>query len=493
MSGKDEWSHVESAYQLGTHSLKIPMSLHALNRQKIVDRMKDKAPTGSIIVLEGGKTISRYDSDGEHLFRQESHFHYLFGVKEADFYGAINITSGESILFIPRLPESYGVWMGEILPPSYFKKLYSVSNVYYVDQMVEIFNGSDVSLIYTLYGKNLDSGMFTKDATFPGIENFKVNKSDLHYELCECRLIKTTMEQEVMRYISKVSSDAHVYVMKRVRPEMHEFQMESLFRHYIHYYGGCRNCAYTCICASGPNGAILHYGHAGSPNDRKIGDGEMLMFDMGGEYHCYCSDISRSYPSNGKYTPQQAELYGAVLLAQETVIKTIKPGVSWKEMHRLAERVILEKLVEYNFLIGSIEELVENYIGSLFMPHGLGHLLGLDTHDVGGYEFGMSRVQEPGLKSLRLGRLLEEGMILTVEPGLYFNSAIWNKEFNNPKITKYLNQDKIRQHFDFGGIRIEDVVIITKDGCEVISTAPKQIKEIEDIMAQGRNQNDSSV
>jgi Xaa-Pro dipeptidase len=448
--------------------------------------LKDKSPQNSIVLLEGGVSQTRHDTDHELLFRQESHFHYLFGCKEPDFYGAINLTTEESFLFIPRLPSSYAIWMGEIMPPSYFKKLYSVNNVYFVDEIEHVLMESQVSIIYTLKGKNLDSGSYTKEATFPGIEKFNVNATDLHYELCECRLIKTPGELEILRYVCKISSDAHAHVMKNVRPGMYEYQLESLFKYYVYCKGGCRNCSYTCICASGTNGAILHYGHSGAPNSRQIQNGDMLMFDMGGEYYCYGSDISRSFPSSGKFTKEQAEIYETVLAAQEEVIKNIKPGVSWKSMHRLAERVICKRLIELNFIIGDVDELMDNYIPNLFMPHGLGHLLGIDTHDVGGYELGMSRVQEPGLKSLRLGRVLEEGMFLTVEPGIYFNPATLKDELDNPKKMKFLNKEKIISYFGFGGIRIEDDVLVTKDGCEIFSTTPKTVKEIEELMEKGR-------
>jgi len=469
-------------YQYGDHTLKVPRSMHAEHRQKIIQRMKSKSPQNSLILLQGGTDINHYDTDTQYLFRQESFFHYLFGAKEPDFYGAINITTEESFLFVPRLPQSYSVWMGEILQPSYFKKLYEVTHVYYTDEIEKILTDLEISVIYTLKGKNLDSGLITKDATFTGIEKFNVNTTDLHYELCECRLIKSQHEQNVMRYVSRISSEAHTEVMKAIRPGLAEYQMESVFKHYICYYGGCRNCAYTCICASGLNGAVLHYGHAGNPNARTIQDGEMVMFDMGGEYYCYCSDLSRSFPVNGKFTKEQREIYETVLLAQETVLKLLKPGVNWKEMHRLAERVICQRLIEFGFLVGDVDEMIQAFLPNLFMPHGLGHLLGLDTHDVGGYVLGTFRVQEPGLRSLRLGRTLEEGMVLTVEPGIYFNKSIFENEFDNPKYSKFFNKDKIRSFFHFGGVRIEDVVIITHDGCEVITTAPKTVEDIEEVM-----------
>jgi len=211
------------------------------------------------------------------------------------------------------------------------------------------------------------------------------------------------------------------------------------------------------------------------------------MFDMGAEYACYGADISRSFPVNGRFTQSQREVYSTVLAAQNAVLKSMKPGVSWPEMHRLAERVICEKLREFGFLKGDVEAMMKVFVGNLFMPHGLGHLLGIDTHDVGGYPHGMKRSSEPGLKSLRCGRLLEEGMIITVEPGCYFIRHVLERALNDPKHSPFLVHDNIEKLLDFGGVRIEDDVLITKDGIEnLTASAPREIAEIEALMSESR-------
>jgi len=162
----------------------------------------------------------------------------------------------------------------------------------------------------------------------------------------------------------------------------------------------------------------------------------------------------------------------------------MKPGVSWPEMHRLADRTICTHLTQHGFLHGDIEEMMQNFIGSLFMPHGLGHLLGLDTHDVGGYKEGEERSTEPGLKKLRFGGKLEEGMIITVEPGVYFIKALLDEAFVNPKQSKFLNIEKLTRFLTFGGIRIEDDVLVLADGIENLSAAvPRSIEEIEALLA----------
>jgi len=210
----------------------------------------------------------------------------------------------------------------------------------------------------------------------------------------------------------------------------------------------------------------------------------MVMFDMGGEYHCYGADISRSWPVSGKFNERQREIYTAVFEAQNAVFRAAKPGVSWPAMHRLSEEVLITHLKNYGYLQGEVSEMMEAFIGNLFMPHGLGHLLGIDTHDVGGYPDGLKRSEEPGLRSLRLGTNLAAGMIVTVEPGCYFVPYVLETAFKNPDQVKFLNVDKIRSMYDFGGVRIEDDVLIWADGIENLSSgAPRTIEEIESWLA----------
>ncbi|KAL6043532.1 Peptidase D [Balamuthia mandrillaris] len=485
-TGKQE----EAYYSQGLDTWAVPMSMHKENRERLRQRFLDSeegVPARSFVLLEGGKQTTRHDTDHEDLFRQESFFQYLFGCSESELYGAIDLTTGHSYLFMPRLPEEYAVWMGKIHPPEYLKQKYGVDDVFYVEDLEAKFTEWKASVLYVLNGLNTDSGNYAKPATFPGIEKFRVDNGRLHPELVECRVFKTAKEVELLRYVCKASSEAHITVMKAVKPGMTEYQLESLFLHEIYSRFGCRHVSYSCICGSGPNGAILHYGTARCPNDKLIRDGDMLLMDMGGEYHCYGSDITCSYPANGKFTDKQRFVYETVLAAVQAVEKAMKPGVSYPDMHRLAERVILTELTKYGLLRGSVDDMMKHYIANLFMPHGLGHFLGLDTHDVGGYPRGAKRSSEPGLRSLRCGRVLAEGMVLTVEPGLYFIDAVLSKALNNPEQAQFLVAEKIKEFMDFGGVRLEDDVLVTADGIEVLSQVPRAVEEIEAIMATGAN------
>ncbi|EDO29537.1 predicted protein [Nematostella vectensis] len=211
------------------------------------------------------------------------------------------------------------------------------------------------------------------------------------------------------------------------------------------------------------------------------------MFDMGAEYYCYGSDVTCSYPANGKFTDKQKLIYNIVFKSSRAVMAHVKPGVTWTDMHCLAMRVIVEELKAVGFLQGDIEELISHGVGYLFMPHGVGHCLGVDVHDVGGFPEGAVRSSTPGLDKLRCVRVLEENMVLTIEPGIYFNGSILEPALKNPEISRFLNRAMIEDFLDFGGLRFADDIVVTSDGMELMSGVPRTVEEIEALMAKGRS------
>jgi Xaa-Pro dipeptidase len=231
----------------------------------------------------------------------------------------------------------------------------------------------------------------------------------------------------------------------------------------------------------------LHYGHAARPNERILEDGDTCVLDMGAEFAGYATDITRSYPVNGVFTPDQKIVHNAVYEAQQAVLKAMKPGVKWADMHKLAERVILTHLRAAGILVAdSVEELERAYIGAVFMPHGLGHMLGLNVHDVNGKLPGDAPLTEPGVNYLRLTRELAEGMFVTVEPGVYFNDPTLDKALRNPSQAKYINVEVLKRFRGTGGCRLEDDVLITKDGAENLTILPTSVEEIEEIIADAK-------
>ncbi|CAG2200027.1 PEPD [Mytilus edulis] len=407
-------SRDQPAFTRGPHTLTVPAELFQENRQRLCEKLKGKVPSGAIVLLQGGDSQTRYCSDHEPLFRQESYFQWAFGVEEPDFYGAIEVDTGNTILFPPKLPEDYAVWMGKLLSCEDFKESYGVNEAHWSSDISSVLKGRNPAVLLTLKGLNTDSGNYSREASFDGISQFKVDNTILHPEIMECRVFKSDKELDAIRYSNKISSDAHKEIMKSIRPGVYEYQMER-----------------------GANGAVLHYGHAGEPNSKLVQDGDMCLFDMG---------------SNGKFTEKQKGIYEAVLKSSRAVMAAVKPGVSWVDMHLLADRTHLEELKILGLVTGDIDEMMKVRLGAVFMSHGLGHFMGLDTHDVGGYPEGTERSKEAGLNSLRTVRILEQRMVLTIEPGIYFIDVLLDAALNNPEQAKFLVREKIDSYRGFGGV-----------------------------------------
>lgn len=223
-------------------------------------------------------------------------------MKESGLFGALSIATGKCTLFIPKLPSEYLVWCGAIHPPSHFQASYAVDEVVYVEDLstwlaanlkAEEPHGPK---IHVMHGENSDSGSFAKPAKFTGSEAFEqhMEKSVLYNLIASSRVLKNAEEIAVMHYASWVASNAHVEVMRSISSSTFEYDLEAKFLYEIYRNGGCRRAAYTGICACGPNSAVLHYGHAGAPNNRELSSSDIALLDMGAEYHGYVSDITCS-------------------------------------------------------------------------------------------------------------------------------------------------------------------------------------------------------
>ncbi|KAJ8719684.1 hypothetical protein PYW08_011859 [Mythimna loreyi] len=472
-----------ATWSMGPGTLEVPLSLFAKNR----DRLADKLKSGQLVVLQGGEDVSHYDTDIEYVFRQATYFTWVCGVREPGCYFALDVSTRKSYLFVRRLPEDYEIWMGKLLSCDDFKNIYAVDEVHYVDELQKVLKSLNPEKLLTLSGPNTDSGLTAKEAVFEGIDEFKVDNETLFPIIAELRVIKTPEEIEVMRYVCKISSDAHKQVMLYAKPGRKEYQCESVFLDHCYRVGGCRHVSYTCICGSGDTGATLHYGHAAAPNTKIINDGDMCLFDMGGNYAGYAADITCSFPANGKFTEDQKLIYEAVLAGRDAVIREAKPGVLWTDMHLAANRAMLDHLKKGGLLVGNVEDMIANGIHGILQPHGLGHLLGLDVHDVGGYLPHCPPRPSGPLARLRTARPLLANMTLTIEPGCYFIPRLLNNAKNNPDQAKFFNWDKVDKFRGFGGVRIEDDVLITDAGVENFTFVPRTVAEIEEHMANGAN------
>ena len=429
---------------------------------------------------------------------QDSWFNYIFGVKETGFYGAITLKTRKTTLFIPRHAPDYEIWCGKIFPPSYFRELYDVDDVFYTDDLDTWLNATleaegEGAKLHLMKGVNSDSGLSAAPATFEGVlalrEAGNVCEDVLFDVVSTARVTKLDSEIVAMWYSSLVASNAHVAVMRSAKAGMVEYELEARFLYEIYANGGCRKCAYTSICACGPNNAVLHYGHAGAPNDRELLATDMALLDMGADYHGYVSDITCSFPVSGTFSDDQKAIYIGVLSAQRVVLAAMKPGASWVDCHRLAEREILTALQSIGIIRSgyTIDELAAAGVGEVFFPHGLGHLIGLDTHDVGGYllDAPPRPVGPGGVKKLRTARILETGMVLTNEPGCYFIDALVTSALNDSVKSKFLDPSVLDRFKGFGGVRLEDVVVVTVKGPMNLTTCPRTVEEIESVIAGG--------
>lgn len=350
-----------------------------------------------------------------------------------------------------------------------------------------------VRTLHVLRGVNTDSGRPVKTPkALSSFFSFEVDFSVLYDILVDCRLHKTPLEAEFLAAACLCSSQGHCFVAKHMRPNMVEGQGEALFKAFVGFVGGARHVAYDCICCAGKNASILHYGHAGRPNDAVVAERDLLLFDMGGDFGGYATDITVTFPPSGAFTEAQRAIYLAVLDAQTSVIKSMRPGVQWTDMHRLAERVILRHLQELGLVVGSLEECEAAGLGAVFMPHGLGHFMGMDTHDVGGFTSEFPPSDLPGLRYLRTTRTLQKGMCITVEPGCYFVEHLIKQATADNRQARLLNLSVIDKYKAVGGVRLEDDVLVTDDGVCNLTVVPRLVEDIEELVQLGMKSNNCS-
>lgn len=410
---------------------------------------------------------------------QETTFWYLFGVKEADCYSVIEPETGRSVLFVPRHPEAYKMWM-YVKPTEEFIKDYKVDKVLYTDEIETWLQDYKPTTTYLFSGTDSDSGLKPEEPEEKYLQHCgELERETLWKLISNLRAIKTEQEIDLMRYVIKVASDIHIKVMKSTKVGLTQRQMQNIFHFEHSIKTDCPLFAYAPICSSGRDCATLHY----IENDKVFKPGQMCLFDMGGKWAGYCADLTVTFPVDGKFTEKQKNIYNAVYYAHKAVLETAKEGVNWTDMHLLAEKIILENLIKIGIVNEApMEELVEKRIGAIFFPHGLGHFLGLRVHDLGGYTEGHARSDKVGLRSLRTRRDLLEGMVITVEPGCYFIDFIIKNALEDPDRAKYLNAEKIEEYMEVGGVRLEDNVVIRKDGIENLCSIPRKWEDVEKIL-----------
>jgi Xaa-Pro aminopeptidase len=427
----------------------------AKRRQRLIEIMGPD----SIAVLPNAKVSTR-NRDVDYLFRSDSNFHYLTGFDEPESVLVIvpGRPHGEYILFCRERDLEKEIWDGYRAGQEGAIEKYGADDSYPYSDLNDILPGllENKQKVYYTMGNvpSFDHRLIEwlnhlRNASRQG-KHSPYEMIELDHILNELRLYKSSAEIKAMRYAAEVSAKAHVRAMEFTSVGKWEYEVEAEIIHEF-MKSNCRSPAYPSIVGGGENGCILHY----IENDHKLKNNDLLLIDAGAEYDYYAADITRTFPVNGKFTPAQKALYTIVLDAQKAAIAEVKPGNHWNQPHEAAVRVITEGLLGLGLLQGELEQLIHDESYREFYMHRTGHWLGMDVHDVGDYKVGGQ------------WRLLEPGMVLTVEPGIYIRDP-----------------EHIHKKWHFIGIRIEDDVLVTKTGHEVLTHGvPKEIHEIEALMA----------
>jgi len=429
-------------------------------RRKRLLQMMGKA---SVAILPAAPMRLR-NRDAEHPYRQDSDFYYLSGFNEPDAVLVLipKRKHGEVVLFCRERDPQMETWHGRRAGLEGAVEDYGADDAFPISDIDDILPGLLEHSERVYYAMGCDTQF---DLRVTGWINHLKEQSRagahtpsefiaLDHLLHDMRLYKSRAEISAMRKAAKISAQAHKRAMRQCRPGKMEYEIEAEFQYYFKQHD-CAN-AYTPIVGGGENGCILHY----TENNAELRDGDLLLIDAGAENELYAADITRTFPVNGRFSPEQKALYQIVLDAQLAAIDKVRPGNHWDAPHEAAVRILTKGLIKLGLLKGNLRTLIKEQAYRTFYMHRTGHWLGLDVHDVGDYKVGDA------------WRELEPGMVLTVEPGLYIAPG-----------TK-VGKRRIAKKWQGIGIRIEDDVLVTKDGCDVLSKdAPKTIAAIEALMA----------
>lgn len=402
--------------------------------------------------------------DVEYPYRPDSDFYYLtgFGEPEAVAVLAPGRPQGEFILFCRERDPEMEQWNGARAGLEGACSDYGADDAFPISDIDDILPGlletrSDVYYAMGYY-QEFDQRMLTwvnklRTRSRAGV-NSPAQFVALDHVLHDMRLYKSRAEIKTMSHAMEISASAHRRAMSACRPGLSEYQIEAELVHEFMRAGG-RNVAYPPIVAGGANACVLHY----TENAARLNDGDLLLIDAGVEYDYYASDITRTFPVNGKFSKQQRAIYELVLEAQYAAIGQVRPGNHWNDPHEAAVQVITEGLVDLGLLKGRVSALIKKEAHRKFYMHRTGHWIGMDVHDVGDYKIeGEWRVLEPG-------------MVMTVEPGIYIPGGV------KSVAKKWWNI----------GVRIEDDVLVTSDKPQVLTrAAPKRIEEIEALVGSAR-------
>jgi Xaa-Pro aminopeptidase len=424
------------------------------------DALMQQLPEGCVAVIQSAKVFIR-NGDVEHDFRQDSSFYYLSGMVEAHSTLVLsNTNDGQaSVVFCQAKDKSQEIWHGKRLGIEQAPKALMVDEAFASEdlehKLLEMLDGA-TQVVYKFSDEHTHNLVHStlrqlKRLTRQGKSSPRCIE-DLDPIINEMRLIKSEAEVEQMSFACDISVAAHKRAMTQCRPGMNEYVIGAELQHEFSTQGSAR-VAYGSIVAGGDNACILHY----TNNDQPLKDGDLVLIDAGCELDHYASDITRTFPVNGKFSESQKTIYEIVLAAHQAALKAIKPGAVFTDLQEAAVQVITSGLIKIGLLAGSLESNLEEQSYRKFYMHNIGHWLGMDVHDVGAYKtHGQSRALKPG-------------MVTTVEPGIYIDPE----------------DHDIDPKWRGIGVRIEDDILITKTGYRNLTEAlPVSVEDIESLMAQ---------
>ena len=426
------------------------LSTYAARRQEFLKQMGD-----GIAIFPAAPTSIR-SQDVEYRYRQNNDLYYLTGFPEPESLCLLspNHDKEQFILFVRPRDKEKETWTGKRFGVEGAQEFFGVDAAYTIEQLDEVLPEHLLAAEKIYYGLGRDERLNTKILDFVNQGRLQrprsghgpvalIDPSDLLHEM---RLFKTPQEIDLMRRAITASAAAHHAALHETRPGMHEYEIEALLEYHFRR-NGAEGPAYPSIVASGANATILHY----ISNDQQMQAGDLLLIDAGSEYACYCSDVTRTFPVGREFSAPQKEIYSLVLTAQKHAIEMIRPGIGFDDVHQRATEILINGLRDLGLLSGSTESILEKGDYRQFYMHRTSHWLGMDVHDVGKYRVGDE------------SRTLEPGMVLTVEPGLYIAADA-----------------DVPAAYQGIGVRIEDDVLVTANGHDVLTGAiPKEIDDIE--------------
>ncbi len=453
------------------------------------EQLKKSVRDGIILILGNVDVPMNYLSN-TYRFRQDSNFLYFFGLDQQGLAGVMDIDSGEDMLFGDDLTLDDIIWMGpQPLLPERAERV-GVKRTAPFSGLAEILEKAKQQgrKIHFLPPYRAENKLLLEDILGVGVKEQPANVSvELIRAIVALRSVKEPQEIAEIERATDVAWLMHTTAMKLATPGAVEHEIAGVVEGIAISGGGM--LAFPLILSI--HGEILH-NHS---HNNKLEEGQLLLMDGGAETAMhYATDYTRTMPVGGRFDERQKAVYEIVLDAQLKAIRAIQPGKTFKSIHLLAAGVIADGLKGLGLMKGDVIQAVEQGAHALFMPHGLGHMMGLDVHDMEdlgedhvGYDDEVKRSDTFGTAYLRLGRKLQNGFVLTVEPGIYFIPALVEKWEQEGKFKEYINYDKVKSYLDFGGIRIEDDVLVTDDAYRVLGRPiPKSVADIENLMAKNQ-------